>query len=158
MRSLHGLHTLCLSSCIRNSNKTHFLLVLVLCCQLSRRYYHANDVGIRKKVGRPKKRKKTNSLAQSECLAYAILYARIFCNRVSMINGVNFSRVDWTYIVGWVQDWGRSTILITHVIYTCIFILKLVWSKFNILRYHFLSFEVPQLAGLRARARAMRLA
>ena len=42
----------------------------------------------------PRREKKTNSLTQSECLAYAILYARIFCNRVSMINGVNFSQPD----------------------------------------------------------------
>ena len=73
------------------------------------------------------------------------------------ISTPNFHQL-FTSIVGWVQDWGRSTILISYVIYAYTFILKLVWSKFNILRYHFLSFETPQLAGLRARARAMRLA
>ena len=40
--------------------------------------------------------------------------------------------------VGWVQDWGRSAILITYDNYTYILNLKLVWSKCNILKYSFL--------------------
>ena len=56
------------------------------------------------------------------------------------------------YIVGWVQDSCQAPKLIQgHTLHK-------VRSKFDILRYHFLSFKVPQQAGPRARARAMRSA
>ena len=58
-------------------------------------------------------------------------------------------------ILGWEQDSCQAPKLIPGHPLAKIYTLQKVRSKFDILRYHFLSFEVTQPAGPRARARAM---
>ena len=59
-------------------------------------------------------------------------------------------------IIGWVQDSCEALKLIPGHPLALIYTLQKARSKFDIHRYHFLSFEVSQPAGPRARARAMR--
>ena len=63
-----------------------------------------------------------------------------------------------SYLLGWVKDSCQATKLLPGHPLTCIYTLQKIRSKFDIHRYHFLSLEVPQLAGPRACALAMRSA
>ena len=53
------------------------------------------------------------------------------------------------YVLGWAQDSCEAPKSIPGHPLAKIYPLQKIWSKFDILRYHYLSFEVPQPAGPR---------